>query len=273
MPWLLMTRALGLSEGGYVRSALEGLWAAIGLDAGESGGGGARRAAFTIAFVALAAKMAKADGFVAGVEAATFERLSQIAPGEVENMRHVFDLAAGDTAGYDTYASQIREALKFEPRVLRDVLDALFHIAAADGVFHGREEIFLADVAGIFGISDAEFRSIRAAFVRDGRAQAGDDPYAVLGVSSDVGEGELRAHYLRLVRDHHPDSLTARGVPREFHCAAERKLAVINAAYDRIMALRSARPAIGELASNGGPAGAGTGAREAVGVLGGHARE
>ncbi len=234
MPWEVMTRALGLSDGGYVRSALDGLWATIsGIDANTQG---RHRAAFTIAFVSLAAKMAKADGIVAPIEQVTFSRLHTVAPNEEPTVRMVFDLAAGDTAGFEVYAGQIHDALADEPRLLRDVLDALFHIAAADGVFHGKEHEFLAEVARRFEISDAEFRSIRAAFIRDtGPGPSGDDPYEVLGVSRSTPDFDLKHHHRQLVRDHHPDSLMARGVPTEFHAAAERKLAVINAAYDKIV--------------------------------------
>jgi len=240
MPWETLTRAIGLGDGGYVRSALDGLWAAIGGDS-ASGTDAQHRASFTIAFIALAAKMAKADGIVAPIEAATFDRLHSVAPDQEQSARMVFDLASGDIAGFEVYAQQIRDALADEPRLLRDVLDALFHIAASDGVFHGREDEFLAEVARCFGITDDEFCAIRAAFVHDDRpgAQCGDDPYAVLGVRPTIADADLKAHHRELVRDHHPDSLMARGVPSEFHAAAERKLAVINAAYDRIAKQRA----------------------------------
>ena len=236
MPWELMTRALGLSEGGYVRSAFDGLWAALG---GDSGTPARHRAAFTIAFVSLAAKMAKADGVVAPIEEATFARLHSVVPDQEHSVRMVFDLASGDTAGFEIYAAQIRDVLADEPRLLRDVLDSLFHIAADDGVFHGREDEFLRKVSRCFAIGDAEFQAIRAAFVHGGHS--GNDPYSVLGVSPAISDSDLKLHHRQLVRDHHPDSLMARGVPREFHAAAERKLAVINAAFDQITAARAAR--------------------------------
>lgn len=243
MPWDIITRSLGLGSGGYVRTALDQLWVALLADPDHSPAH--QRAAFTMAFVSLAAKMAKADGVVASVEARTFERLFTVAPEEAANVRALFDLASADTAGYQAYASQIQQALATEPRMLRDVLDALFHIAAADGVLHAREDGFLADVARLLGIGDAEFRSIRAAFVHDGRgAGAGDSPYSVLGVQPSITDVDLKLHHRQLVREHHPDSLSARGVPREFHAAAERKLAVINAAYDAIIAERGGRASV-----------------------------
>lgn len=242
MPWAVITKALGLHEGGAVRGAIEALLSLINPHAHTPSH---QRAAFTIAFVALAAKMAKADGCVAPIEADTFERLYEVDPSEAANVRRIFALAAGDMAGYESYARQIAGLLADEPRLLRDVFDALFHIAAADGIIHPSEDTFLRTVARIFGIGAAEFRSIRAAFVQEtGRGAAAiDSPYDILGVEASISDAALKARHRQLVRDHHPDSLASRGVPPEFHAASERKLAVINAAYDAIQRARGQKQA------------------------------
>jgi len=44
----------------------------------------------------------------------------------------------------------------------------------------------------------------------------------------------LRVAWKRLMRENHPDSLAARGVPQEFIARASEKVARINAAWDRI---------------------------------------
>ena len=51
--------------------------------------------------------------------------------------------------------------------------------------------------------------------------------------ASTSGE-EIRATWKRLMRENHPDSLAARGVPAEFIARANEKVARINAAWDRI---------------------------------------
>lgn len=238
MPWLLITKALGLDESGPLRGAFAALFALVCPTAVTDPTPAHQRAAFTIAFVALAAKMAKADGCVAPIEAETFHRLYEVRSGEAANVRAVFELAARDTAGFESYARQIATLLASEPRVLRDVFDGLFHIAAADGIIHASEDQFLRTVADIFGINAAEFRAIRAAFVQDVTQTKGgrdDSPYDILGVTPSIDPARLKARHRELVRDHHPDSLLARGVPMDFHAAASRKLAVINAAYDSIL--------------------------------------
>lgn len=195
-----------------------------------------RQVAFTIAFVGLAAKMAKADGVAVAVETEAFEKTFYVPPEERANVQRVYDLAAQDVAGYEAYAERIARLLENEPRLLRDVFEALFTIAAADGVLHQAEEAFLRDVAACFGMSEDEYFSVRRIFVNDPAGK-----YDVLGVSPDVSDGELKARYRQLVRENHPDRLAAEGVPREFLVMADRKLAAINTAYDAIEKERRVR--------------------------------
>ena len=61
-----------------------------------------------------------------------------------------------------------------------------------------------------------------------------DDPYEVLGVSRDASNEELKRTYRKLIRENHPETLMAQGVPQEFIDLANEKMATINAAYDRI---------------------------------------
>jgi DnaJ like chaperone protein len=184
---------------------------------------------FTIAVIALSAKMAKADGIVTDDEVEVFNRIFRVAPSEEGNVRRVFNLAMQDTAGYETYAGQIAKLYVGNPAVLEDIMDGLFEIAKADGVLHPGELAFLSRVAEIFGFAPNEFRRIRATHFRDAA-----DPYVILGVAYDAGEEEVKRTYRRLVRENHPDSLIGRGVPEEFVRVATDKLAAINEAYAQV---------------------------------------
>jgi len=185
---------------------------------------------FTIAVIALAGKMAKADGDVSDVELAAFQRVFQVPPQEAANVQRIFNLARQDVAGYEAYAGQIARLFMGNPALLEDVLDGLFEIAKADGILHPAESAFLERVSEIFGFAPNEFRRIRASHF----APELTDPYVILGVSYVAGDDEIKQTYRRLVRENHPDSLMARGVPEEFVKLANDKLAAINAAYDRI---------------------------------------
>ncbi len=192
---------------------------------------------FTIAIIALAGKMAKADGVVSEEEFNIFLKVFAVPPQEEANVRRIFNLARQDVAGFEIYAGQIARLFMGNPALLEDVLDGLFEIAKADGVLHPGESAFLEKVAEIFGFAPNEFRRIRASHF----APELTDPYVILGVSYVAGEEEIRQTYRRLVRENHPDSLMARGVPEEFVKLANDKLAAINNAYQKIQQERGLR--------------------------------
>ena len=189
---------------------------------------------FTIAIIALAGKMAKADGVASEQEFEIFAKVFVMPPEEEANVRRIFNLARQDMAGFEHYAGQIASLFRGNPAVLEDVLDGLFEIAKADGVLHPCEARFLERVAEIFGFAPNEFRRIRASHF----APELTDPYVILGLSYVADDEELKQTYRRLVRENHPDSLIARGVPAEFIKLATDKLAAINSAYEKIRAER-----------------------------------
>jgi len=189
---------------------------------------------FTIAVIALAGKMARADGVVTEEEFEVFQQVFHVPPEEEANVRRIFNLARQDVAGFEHYAGQIAQLFMGNPAMLEDILDGLFEIAKADGVLHPGEAQFLERVADIFGFAPNEFRRIRASHF----APELTDPYVILGVSYVADDDELKQTYRRLVRENHPDSLMARGVPEEFIKLANDKLAAINAAFEKIQAER-----------------------------------
>ncbi|MGQ0671884.1 MAG: TerB family tellurite resistance protein [Hyphomicrobium sp.] len=187
-------------------------------------------AAFTSAFVALAAKMAKADGVAVAAEWDAFERLLEVPEAERANVRRLYDLAKGDASGADVYATRLERLLAPHPTLRRDVIECLLYVACSDGVLHPAEDAFLAEAAGTLGISAAEFHTIRARFVSDPTS-----PYEVLGLAPNVSDAEIKTRYRRLVAESHPDRLMAAGAPAAVVKAATTKMAAINAAHEAIV--------------------------------------
>ncbi len=232
--------AAGLAIGGPLGAVLGALAGHFAVDQDEQGRAteadafdpraDTNRVAFTIGVIALGAKMAKADGVVTRDEIDAFKQVFQVQATEEGNFAKVFNMVRQDVAGYEQYARQIASMFRGRPRVLEDLLDGLFHIAQADGVFHPNEENYLRSVAGIFGFSDTDWQRIRAGHVGPDAA----DPYAILGLTRETSDVELKKAYRTLVRENHPDRLIAQGMPEEFVTVANDKVAVINDAYDRI---------------------------------------
>jgi preprotein translocase subunit Sec63 len=74
------------------------------------------------------------------------------------------------------------------------------------------------------------------AFDADWLRSRRDDPYRVLGLTEEASDAEVDLAWRRLIAQYHPDKLT--GVADELRRQAEVRARAINAAYDRIQALR-----------------------------------
>jgi DnaJ like chaperone protein len=193
--------------------------------------------AFSVAIVALSAKMAKADGVVTFDEVESFKRLVSYPDNQAKHVERLFALARHDVAGFESYASKIGSLYEPGDPMLVDIMDALFEIAGADTLVHDAEVAYLARVAELFGLSEAEFERIK---LRHTIPEEGD-PYVILGLDRSMSFDELRKAYLKQVAENHPDRLLARGVPPEFVVVANRRLAALNVAWDRVETER--RPA------------------------------
>jgi len=190
-----------------------------------------RTIGFTIAVIALGAKMAKADGLVTRDEVTAFRQVFHIPASETQNAARVFDLARRDVAGFDLYAARIRDMFGEGHQALVDLLEGLFYVAVADGSYHPNENVFLEEVARIFGVQSRDFVNMRARFVPD----ENPDPYCVLGIEPNADTETVRQAWRALVREYHPDRMIARGVPEEAVKLAEKRLIQANWAYEEIL--------------------------------------
>lgn len=227
----------GFAVGGPL-GALLGAVAGHAIDKAHGGGGGIgrpssaeeRQVAFTLAVIALGAKMAKADGRVTRDEVDAFKALFHIPPHEANNVAKIFDRAKASTAGFELYARQVANLFPHEPAVLEELLGGLFHIARADGVVHPAEMAYLQRVSDIFGFDRHTFERITATFSEPAEAS----PYDILGVDANADDREVKSAYRKLIHENHPDKLMAQGLPQEFIDLANEKMAAINTAYERI---------------------------------------
>ncbi|MGD2131572.1 MAG: TerB family tellurite resistance protein [Maricaulaceae bacterium] len=185
---------------------------------------------FTIAVIALGAKLAKADGVVTPDEWTAFARVFEPPPEAVDDALRVFNLSQQTTLGFEGYARRVARRWRAYPAILEDVLDGLFYIAGADGVFSPGEFEYLETVADIFGLSPREFARIKASWT----GLESDDPYLILGVDPDISDGDLARAYRRAAAANHPDRARALGLPDVAERLANAKMAAINDAYARI---------------------------------------
>jgi DnaJ like chaperone protein len=194
---------------------------------------GQKQQLFSIAVVALSAKLAKCDGPVTRAEIDTFRRQFRIPDSSVRDIGRLFDQARESTEDFGSYATQLGHAFADNHTMLELVLGSLFAIARADGPVNEKEQSFLAGVHRAFRLDRLSWD--RASGVAPPRPASDEpDPYEVLGVTRSVDGEKLRGVWLKLMRENHPDALAARGVPPEFIAKASASVARINAAWDRI---------------------------------------
>ncbi|MDE2646999.1 MAG: molecular chaperone DjiA [Paracoccaceae bacterium] len=187
-------------------------------------------AGFTIAVIALGAKMAKADGTVTRNEVRAFREVFHIPRAQEENAAKIFNLARQDVAGFELYAEKIYKMLSNKPAVLYDLLEGLFHIAIADNSFEEEENHFLEVVRKIFKVNDQQFRILSARFIPNQIL----DPYAVLGIEQETPTSDIEKVWKKHIFETHPDRMQARGVPVEAVKLAEKRLIQINEAWGKI---------------------------------------
>jgi len=189
-----------------------------------------RQVGFSVAMIALSAKMAKADGVVTDDEVRAFQQIFEIPEEEFNNVARLYNLAKQDVAGFHSYAERVKGLFPGDAQILTDVLDGLFHIAKADGLYHEHEMAFMDDVAEIFEIDGRGYARIRARHMEpeDG------DPYVFLEADPKWDVATLKSHYRRLVAEYHPDRMIARGVPEEFVAISNERLAGINKAWEQV---------------------------------------
>lgn len=193
-----------------------------------------RQVAFTIALIALSAKMAGTDGTVSRDEILAFRQKVDIPPQDIENVGRLWDLARETPDGFDGYAAQVAGMFPQGSPVLEQMMELLFFIARADGKITPIEREYLGHVARILGFDADGFARLTLIY---GDVDA--NPFYILGVDVDDDDTTIRTAWITMARRHHPDQLMAEGLPEEFIRAANERLAAINKAYDDIKAMRN----------------------------------
>ena len=149
----------------------------------------------------------------------------------------------------DSVLHQFRTECHRRTNLLQMFLEILLVTALADQELHPREHQLLLRIAQAIGFSQFQFEKLLAMAVaqqhysgfsqhRQAQAPPLAEAYQALGVSEDVSNVELKKAYRRLMSQHHPDKLVAKGLPEEMVKLATEKTQEISAAYKQILAAR-----------------------------------
>lgn len=245
--------AFGFLIGGPL-GALMGIAFGHSFDRGLSGVGGAEwaddqervQAAFFTATFSVMGYIAKADGRVTRDEIrlaeAVMDRLG-LDPHMRESAKKLFGEGKSADFPIDEVMQQFRRETHRRTTLIQMFLEIQLQAAYADGVMHPAEREALVAICGHLGVPvsllDRLEEMLNAGFGRSGYDPASgqtslDDAYHMLGVDESVSDVELKKTYRRLMSQHHPDKLVAKGLPEEMIQDANEKTRQIKAAYELI---------------------------------------
>ena len=189
--------------------------------------GRTRAGDFNISLLILTASVMKADGKVTRSELDYVKQFisnnfgASRAP---EYVKILGELIKQDFNIQDV-SSQIRQYMDYSSRLM--LLQFMFGISMADGKTHESELSIIETIATYLGISEKDYSSIKAMFIKDTNSA-----YKILEISVESSNDEVKKAYRELAKKYHPDKVAHLG--EEVKKAAEVKIMELNAAYDSI---------------------------------------
>ncbi len=189
--------------------------------------------------------IAKADGRVSEEEIRMARQVMQRMNLSEDVSREAMRLfGVGKSADFDLDA-QLRSlhlVLHRQRNLCQMFIEIQLAAGYANGILDDVERNILLKVCQALGFSESDFSRLESMVKAEmhmhqpGRTQglSLDDAYAVLNVSAEASDAEIKRAYRRLTSQHHPDKLQAKGLPKEMMKIAEEKTHEIRTAYERI---------------------------------------
>jgi len=191
----------------------------------------------------------KADGRITEMEIRAAEQIiAHFALNAEQRARAIREFNRGKSAGFDLRSEieSFKNACRFQPNLYRIFLEIQLQAIMADGKSQREERELLLNIARQLGLGAIELAQLEA-LLRGSRA--GQNPrasgadrlksaYDILGVSEKASESDIKKAYRRLMNQHHPDKLAAKGLPPEMAKVATSKTQEIRQAYDLIREAR-----------------------------------
>lgn len=199
------------------------------------------QAAFFAATFSVMGHVAKADGKVTRDEIASSESImAQMQLDPLQRKAAIQLFKAGKQAGFPLHdvLDQFRRECHRRRSLAQVFLEIQIATAMADGTLHPAEQRIIFTIGAELGFSRADVEHL---FSLGGpqpaprnHEQELTQAYELLGVARDAPDAEVKKAYRRLMSQHHPDKLIAKGLPEEMIRLATDKTQRIKAAYETV---------------------------------------
>jgi len=200
-------------------------------------------------FVALVAKVAKADGKVDALEAQLvgimFDDISAIFPEPQKTKDILKDIFNEEKDRKDNtihIANALANAIKRNQAQQQQFMSFLIQLAFVDGEVSKSEEDILGIIAEALAFDPNVYHAIFNRFeqmMKNVQPKSTiEDAYKVLGVNANDDLSTVKKAYRKLVREYHPDIIKSQGKDEEYMKKATAKTQEINQAYEMIKKVR-----------------------------------
>lgn len=203
--------------------------------------------AFFTSTFSVMGHIAKADGKVTKDEINLAKRIMNemvLSPDMRKAAINLFQQGKAENFPLNDILDQFRKECHRRTHLIRLFLEIQIQAAYADGVFSKKEEDVLDKICAHLGISRFEYQRLKLQFQAEqgfykhsqekSKTSVLNSAYTVLGVSKSASDAEVKKAYQRLMSQHHPDKLVAKGLPEEMMSIATEKTQKIRKAYETI---------------------------------------
>jgi DnaJ like chaperone protein len=205
--------------------------------------------AFFTATFSVMGYIAKADGQVSRDEIALAEAVMKqmgLSPELRKGARGLFSQGKQSDFPLDEILDQFRREVHRRRSLLRVFIEIQIQAAYADGVMHTEERRALEHICARLGISQADFEALESMIraqlhhrqTAPNRGPSLEDAYAILNIDKSATDAEVKRAYRRLMSQHHPDKLVAKGLPEEMMKVATDRTHEIRKAYEAVKEAR-----------------------------------
>ena len=189
---------------------------------------------FFVGAFSMLAKLASADGNVSDAARRKIDEFMTVdlnlSGQSYDYAWSIFNQALSQSSSFENLADQFYENFRQTPQFLSLMMEIFYRVAMVDGRLSPNEERLIDYAARAFHISDSLHDSIRRKYNVRGSSKA----YAVLGLTENATEAEIKKAYRKLILEYHPDTIASKGMADEFKEYATKKFREIQEAYETI---------------------------------------